>query len=799
MHDRRGLVVLVWLGVLIAGGAIASAVGSDFRTEFKSPGESEVGFDLLEEHFGEESASMFGSIVYRAEQGVDDPVVVGEMTEFFDAVDGLDDVSVTSPYSLEGQLQIATEGDEAGRIAYAKVAVPRDFSVDQGSDVADAMWDLAPEIEGVQIEIGGEIFAEFEPPASEVIGIAFAVVILILAFGSVLAMGLPIGTALAGIGLGSMLVMLSSNFLAMPDFTSTMSMMIGLGVGIDYALFIVTRYREELHRGRGFADATAVAIDTAGRAVLFAGTTVVISLLGMLIIGLDFINGLSLGTSAVVAVTMLASVTLLPALLGFAAHRVEVTRWRGLIAAGLVALALLGVGAHIDVLLVALPLAAVVVIAGFFVGPLRKQLPPRPPKPADQTVAFRWSRFVQAHPSWMVVLGLTLLVVLALPVFALRLGFSDEGNYPEDTTTRRAYDLLSQGFGPGFNGQLIVVSEVPDGVTAETLIDTTEALCADEGIELAVGPIPADLEDPLELAGMTQTLVTGDCAALDSLPVPDGLDSPEAVLWQITPTTAPQAAETGELVDRLRNELLPQTMGESADPVVTGFTAVAIDFSQYLGDRIPMFFTVVLVLSFLLLMAVFRSLLVPLKAVIMNLLSIGAAYGLVVAVFQWGWFGDQWGIEPAPIEPFIPMMLFAIVFGLSMDYEVFLLSRVKEEYDRTGDNAGAVADGLASTARVITAAAAIMVFIFGSFLLEDNRIVKLFGLGLALAVFLDATVVRMLLVPATMELLGDRNWWLPRWLDRILPDIHVEGHTEAVEIEPPEEDQPDAEREPVGV
>jgi putative drug exporter of the RND superfamily len=336
------------------------------------------------------------------------------------------------------------------------------------------------------------------------------------------------------------------------------------------------------------------------------------------------------------------------------------------------------------------------------------------------------------------------LLVLALPLFAIRLGTSDEGNLAEDTTTRQAYDTLSEGFGPGHNGPLLLVTEVPDGTDAAGLERVTEVVGADEGVAFASAPRLSEQGD--------------------------------AALWQVIPTTAPQDEATTELVHRLRDQVLPDAVeGTNLDLAVTGNLAVNIDFADYLGERLPYFLAAVLVTSFLLLLVVFRSLLVPLKAVIMNLLSIGAAYGVIVAGFQWGWLGGLLNFEGGPIEPWIPMMLFAIVFGLSMDYEVFLLSRVREEWHRTGDSRTSVADGLAATARVITAAALIMVFVFGSFLLEDDRVIKLMGVGLATAVLLDATIVRMLLVPATMELLGDRNWWLPRWLDRVLPRIDVEG------------------------
>jgi RND superfamily putative drug exporter len=755
-HNRRVFVVAAWLVVLLGLGAATGATGTGFSSEFSLPDvESARGFDVIDDKFDGAGGGQGASIVFRAEQGVTDPAVQAAMTAFLDEVATIPGIIVVSPYSQEGARQIAAQGPDAGLIAYARLDLPQDITLEEATDLREQLDELTPDVPGVQIEFGGQILAEFEPPESEILGLAFAIFILIVAFGSVLAMGLPIGTAIAGIGVGTAIVGLLSNVVTMPDFTSTLGVMIGLGVGIDYALFIVTRYREGLHARKASEDATAIAINTAGRAVLFAGTTVVISLLGMLLMGVSFVRGLAIGAAIVVLVTMVASVTLLPALLGFARHRVEVTRWRGIIAAALVAVALVGVGLSIQPLLIGLPLAIVVLLAGFAVAPLRKELPRRAPKPRERTLPYRWSRLIQARPWPAVGIGVAILVLLAAPVMSLRLGFSDEGNFAEDTTTRKAYDLISDGFGPGFNGPLVLAADLPAGTDPATLESITQAVQATDGIAYVA---------------RAQLNEAGD-----------------AVQWFVLPTTSPQDATTVATVKELRNTVLPAaTEGTGIDVFVTGGVAVSIDFSDYLSARLPLFFAVVLALSFLLLMTVFRSVLVPLKAVIMNLLSIGAAYGLVVAVFQWGWGRQIIGISAgAPIEPFVPMMMFAIVFGLSMDYEVFLLSRVKEEYDRTGDNTTAVADGLAATARVITAAAAIMVFVFGSFLLESDRVIKLFGLGLASAVLIDATVVRLLLVPATMELLGDRNWWLPRWLDRILPRIDVEGtgHDTVDEIE----------------
>ena len=746
---HRRTVVVSWVLLIVVAGLAVGAVGSDFGGDPEAPeSESRDGFEVLEDRFGGFGTGQDGTIVFRAEQGVDDPQVVSGVEELFSFAETRPGVSITSPYAPAAFGQVAQEGDLAGRVAFARVDITDDLtfaeSGELGRDLLDRAEELERRIDGLQIEIGGESLAGFEPPESELIGLAFAIVVLIVSFGSVLAMGLPIAVAVAGVGLGLTLTNLISNVTTMPDFALQLGAMIGLGVGIDYALFVVTRYREGLHRGFSPETATMAAMDTAGRAVVFAGVTVVVSLLGLLLIGLSFVAGLGVSAAITVGVTMAASSTLLPALLGFAQLRVELTRWRGLVAAALVAVALLGVGLGLQPLLLGLPLAVAVLIVGSFVGALKREVPRRAPKPVRETLPYRWSHFIQRRPWPVAIAGTAILLFLAVPVLALRLGFSDEGNYPEESTTRQAYDLLSDAFGPGFNGPFIAVAA----------LDGPDDFAAFQQVAAAIG------EDP----GVASV----------SPAIPNDPEQPTGGLVRVVPETAPQDEATERLIERLRSEVIPAA-APTIDVHVTGFVAVSVDFSDYLAGRSLLFFGVVLSVSFILLMAVFRSLLVPLKAVILNMLSIAGAYGIVVALFQWGHLGSITGIEPAPIEPFIPMMMFAVVFGLSMDYEVFLLSRIREEYERSRDARNSVADGLASTARVITAAAAIMVVVFGSFLLEDGRIVKVFGTGLAMAVLLDATLVRMLLVPATMELLGERNWWLPGWLDRLLPRLNVEG------------------------
>ena len=760
--------VAAWIALLVVTLALAAAVRPSFLAELQAPdSDSRRGFEALEEHFGGLGGGFSGSIVFQSSSGIDDPDVRAAMEEMFAEVGSYDGVTVSSPYEVTIPGQEAATGDASnlphapgrpqvsadGTVAFARIDLHPDLDFNETTHLGGEFNDLIPDVPGLQVEIGGEALSEFEPPQSEFIGLAFAVVVLILAFGSVMAMGLPIAVAVAGVGLGLALTIVLSNVLSIPEFATTIGAMVGLGVGIDYSLFIVTRYRDGLAEDRDVQPAAYLAFDTAGRAVIFAGLTVVVSLLGMLLMGLPFITGLAVAAALTVGATMIASVTLLPALISFVGRNIEVTRWLGIGAAGGVALALLGIGLGFRPLLLGAPLAVVVLLAGFVAPPLRRVVGRRARPPLEQTWAWRWSRVVQSHPWIALAVGSALLIAMASPVRSLHMGFADEGNFPDGTTTRRAYDLVAEGFGPGFNGPLIVTAEPGVFQDRAAIPPLMEAFDAAEGVVSVNGPLPSDFDDPVNAA---------------------------AYMWQLYPATSPQDPATADLVDRLRSDVIPAAVaGSGLEVSVTGVVGLGVDFTDYLAGRTPVFFAAVLVVSFLLLLIVFRSLLVPLKAVVMNLLSIAAAYGVVVMVFQHGWLGGVIGIDAGPIEPFIPMMLFAIVFGLSMDYEVFLLSRVREEYDRSGDVEGSVADGLASTALVITAAAAIMVVVFGSFVFEDNRAIKMFGLGLAVAVMLDATVVRLLLVPAAMELLGERNWWLPGWLDRALPRLTIEPAAQA--------------------
>lgn len=695
---HRLVVVLGWLAFLILANVAVSVTGPELTNEFGLPGaESQTAADLLQSRFPGASGGT-SDIVVRADAGLDDPTVQADVETLRQSLLALDHVVEVSPLNPSplgapiGFMQIRYDLDER--------SVPL--------DVPRAVIDLVDRSRrpGLEVEAGGEIIrdASQEPPgSSEVVGLVAAVIVLLITFGSVVAMTMPMVTALFALGSGLALVRLADFIIDIPEFGPNLATMIGLGVGIDYALFIVTRYRRALAEGLEVEEAVAQAARTAGRATMFAGITVVISLMGLSLVGLSFMNGMSVGAAATVLTTMVAAVTLLPALLGW-------------------------VGTSIN-------RARIPLLKGDGGDPTR-------------SVWYRWSRLVENHPWPVAIVGSGLLLLLTVPMFSIRLGFTDAGNDPPSATTRRAYDLLAEGFGPGFNGRLVVAIETNgDPSIVDRLAQATR-------------------ETPGVFA--VPEVTERNFSQVD----------PEVAVITVIPDSAPQDSRTDQLIDRLRHEVYPEVLaGTGARASVGGITASFTDISRRLTSRLPIVIGAVLTLSFLLLMAVFRSVLVPLKAVVMNLLSIGAAYGVVVAVFQWGWGAGIIGVDrTGPIVSFAPVFMFAVLFGLSMDYEVFLLSRVHEEYVRTGDNAEAVADGLASTARVITAAALIMTTVFGSFaVLGDDATIKLFGVGLATAIIVDATLVRVLLVPATMELMGDANWWFPSWLDRLIPRLNIEA------------------------
>jgi RND superfamily putative drug exporter len=698
---HRKTVILSWIVALAGVGLLSQSVGADYSEDFKLPAfDSTEAFELLEEEFPAQSGDT-ATIAFEADRGVASPAVRKRMEALFAEAEALPHVTeVASPYGGGGQAAVS----EDGKIAYATVQYDVFSEKLEDEDTRGLVEETeAAGGDGLQVAIGGvpieEAAAEEEGDSSFMIGLLAAVVVLLLTFGSLVAMGLPILTALFALGVGLGLVSLGTHVFSTPDFAVVLAAMIGLGVGIDYALFILTRFRNGLDEGLDSHAAATAAVDTAGRAVLFAGTTVIIALMGMMLLGLSFLYGVAMAAAFAVLMTMIAALTLLPALL---------------------------------------------TIAGPWVNRLRLPGLGDKPSTAEDTRWYRWSREIQRRPVASALLSGGLLLILCIPTLSLRLGSDDAGTDPPGTTTREAYDLLAEGFGPGFNGPLSIVAALPADDDDSALTELRRTLEGEEGVaettEVVVNP-----------AGNTG-------------------------VFQVYPTTSPQSEETTELLDHIRDDLVPPVERRTGAEVhVGGITAVFEDFGTAISERLPLFIGVVVLLSALLLMAVFRSVLVPLKAVAMNLLSIGAAFGIIVAVFQWGWGASLIGVDgTGPIVSFLPIFLFAIVFGLSMDYEVFLMSRIHEEWEHDKDATEAVTRGLALTGRVITAAAAIMCTVFLSFMIGEDRIIKLFGLGLAAAVFIDAVIIRSVLVPAVMQLFGERAWWLPGWLDRILPRLHVE-------------------------
>jgi RND superfamily putative drug exporter len=699
---HRALVIVGWIVTLIAMGAIAAAAGSDFSEEFSLPSsDSKDALDLLENRFPAQAGDTV-QIVYKAESGVEAPAVRRTMEPVFKQVGALPHVSeVSSPYEKGGAGAVSDDG----KIAYATAQF--NVTTDKlGDDEVKKIMDAAQAAggDGLQVEVGGspaeEVRSEEEEGGSEMIGVLAAIVVLLISFGSVVAMGLPILTALFALGVGVSVITLFTHVFNTAEFAPQLAFMIGLGVGVDYALFILTRFRNGLDEGLDKREAAIAAVDTAGRAVLFAGITVIISLMGMMLLGLPFLYGVATAAAIAVLFTMIAALTLLPALLA---------------------------------------------IAGGWVNRIRLPFFGRGGRSIDEGGWwFRWSQRIQRRPWLAALISGGLLIALCIPTLSLRLGTNDAGTDPAGTTTREAYDLLAEGFGPGFNGPFVIAAELPE-----------------KGDDEALQQLRTDLEDEEGVEAVTDVTLNPDKTV---------------GVFQLYPTTSPQSADTTDLLDRIRADSIPPVEEATGAQIhVGGINAIFEDFGNAIAEKLPLFIGVVVLLSALLLMIVFRSIWVPLKAILMNLLSIGAAFGLIVAVFQWGWGASLIGVDATgPIISFFPIFLFSIVFGLSMDYEVFLMSRIHEEWEHRKDASLAVTRGLALTGRVITAAAAIMVAVFASFMLGEDRIIKLFGLGLASAVFIDAVIIRSVLVPAIMQLLGARAWWFPDWLDRFLPRLHVE-------------------------
>ena len=697
---HRRFVVIAWIVAAVGIFAVSGAVGKKTASDFTLPGTgSQHAVDLLKSRFPAQSGDA-NQIVFQARNGrLTGNAYRATIVTTLARVRDLPHVtSVDSPYapgqhaiSRDGTILFATVVFDQRANALPKAAVNRVITTAESA-----------RSQSLQVELGGQAIEQAQQASlgfATVVGIAAAIVILLISFGSFTAMGLPIATALLGLGAGLGVISLASHVIDMPDFASELALMLGLGVGVDYALFIVTRFREN-YRQNGGAVQQAVedAIDTSGRAVLFAGATVVIALLGMFALGISILNGAAVAAAIGVVLVLAASLTLLPALLSMTGHRIA--------------------------------------------RPSRRDAARRTGA-AQPGFWLRWVRLVQRRPVVTAMLATALMLTLAAPAVGLRLASSDAGNDAPSQTTRQAYDLLAKGFGPGFNGPLQIAVALPAAHDVTGLPAIATGLKSTHGIASVATP---------------RVNAEGTAAAIVAYP-----------------STSPQSAQTASLVASLRDRVLPPIEHTTeAVTYVGGATASQVDFSHILSSKLPAFVGVVIALAGLLLLIAFRSLVIPVQAALMNLLSIAAALGVVQAVFQRGWLSNLFGVQPGPIDAFIPVFMFAIVFGLSMDYEVFLISRFHEEWQRQRDASAAVRDGLANTGRVITAAAAVMVAVFAAFAISGNRVLEMFGLGMATAVFLDALVIRMALLPAVLQLLGRATWAVPRWLGRRLPRVAIE-------------------------
>ncbi len=698
---HRRTVVVAWIVAVVGIFAVSSSVGKKTASSFTLPGTgSQQAVDLLQSKFPAQAGDA-DQIVFQARTGT---LTSGADRSSIEAmlarVARLPHVtSVVSPYaagqhaiSRDGAIGFATVNFDESANALPVAAVNRVISTAESARSST-----------LNVQLGGQAIEQAQQASlgfATIVGIAAAIVILLISLGSFAAMGLPIATALLGLGAGIGVITLASHVIDMPSFASELALMIGLGVGVDYALFIVTRFRENYRSNGGdVAQAVEAAINTSGRAVLFAGVTVVIALLGMFALGVSLLSGAAVAASIGVVLVLAASLTLLPALLSLIGRRVGEA------------------------------------------GGRRSRPQAGPERPGFW---LRWAQRVQRRPALTAVAATALMLALAAPALGLRLASSDAGNDPASQTTRQAFDLLAKGFGPGFNGPLQLAVALPQAHDTAALNSLSHAVKSAPGV---VSVTPPELNRD------------GTAAAV-----------------VVYPSTSPQSAQTSSLVTRLRDSVIPPVERSSGARVfVGGATAAQVDFSHVLASKLPLFIGVVVALAALLLLVVFRSFVIPVQAALMNLLSIGASLGIVQAVFERGWGAGLFGSQAGPIDSFIPVLTFAIVFGLSMDYEVFLVSRVHEEWQARRDPSAAVREGLARTGRVITAAAAVMVAVFGAFAISGDRVLAMFGLAMASAVFLDALVVRMLLLPAVLELLGRTTWAMPRWLDRRLPRIAIEA------------------------
>jgi putative drug exporter of the RND superfamily len=702
---HKFVVLAVWIVGLIGLGGLNASAGSGYTDSFSLPGtESTTALNLLTDNFNTESTDT-NQVVFAADN-VNAPQTRARIERTLrDIADGPHVERVDSPFARGAA---ARQVSKDGKIAFANVHMDGAQPIaDVPKSAYDSLISTAEDArgDGLTVELGGSgIQQATQQPGggpSEFIGFLAAAVVLAIAFGSLWATLLPLIGAVLALGCGLSITGLLAHAIDIATFSPTLATLIGLGVGIDYSLFVVTRHRNAIKAGRDPEAACVRALNTSGRAVLFAGGTVIVALLGLLVLGVSFLNGVAVASAIVVLTTMTAAVTLMPALLGMIGMRVLSRRER------------------------------------------RKLADRGPSDPKLEGFWPRWAQTVQDHRLPLAAAALVVMLALAIPALGLRLGSSDAGQDPPSSTTRKAYDLLADGFGAGFNGTFQIVARTPNG--------------------------KADLPKVQQLA---DALGKTDGLAAVSPPVPS--PNGRIALIEARPATAPQDAATSRLIDTLRNDVVPRS-ADGLPVYVGGLTAIFDDFAGVLTDKLPLFIFVIVALGCLLLMIAFRSLLIPLTAAVMNLLAAGAAFGVVTAVFQKGFLAEPLGVGTGPVEAFLPVMMLAILFGLSMDYQVFLVSRMHEEWANTHENAHSVRIGQAATGRVITAAATIMILVFGSFLLAGQRVIAEFGVGLASAVFLDAFILRTVLVPAVMHILGDRNWWLPRRLDRTLPRVAVEG------------------------
>ncbi|MDJ1138224.1 MMPL family transporter [Streptomyces iconiensis] len=723
---RRGVIALLWVALLAIAGAGAAMAPAAANTSFSIPGtEAQKAFDLLEERFpGAKADGATARVVFKAPEGekITEPEHKTEIQQVVaDLKSGSDQVAqAADPFAAK-----AVSKD--GTTAY--VSVSYDVSSMELTDATrEALEKTGEEARdaGLTVEIGGDALMTIpETGMGEVIGVVIAAVVLVVTFGSLVAAGLPLLTALIGVGIGVSTITALASVMDLGSTTSILAMMIGLAVGIDYALFVVSRYRAELAEGREREDAAGRAVGTAGSAVVFAGLTVVIALVGLAVVNIPMLTKMGVAAAGTVAIAVLVALTLIPALLGFAGKRVVARKARKPRTGGASSGADAGTGADTG--------------TGTGTGADTEGAAPK------DSAGTRWARLVQRRPVAVLLAGVVGLGIMAVPAASLELGLPDDGSQPTSTTQRKAYDLLSEGFGPGFNGPLMATVDAAGADDPKSAIEhTVREITALDGIATATPP---------------RFNKAGDTAMVS-----------------IVPDSKPSSLQTEDLVHSLRDtgaELEPET---GASVLVTGATAMNIDVSEKLNDALLPYLALVVGLAFLLLMVVFRSVLVPLKAALGFLLSVVAALGAVVAVFQWGWLGGLFGVEQTgPVMSMMPIFMVGVVFGLAMDYEVFLVTRMREAYVHGESPGEAITTGFRHGARVVTAAAVIMMAVFAGFIGSSEAMVKMIGFGLAIAVFFDAFVVRMALVPAVLALLGKRAWWLPRWLDRALPNVDIEG------------------------